>query len=125
MSLLFFYSLILLLGYKVSRLGLLTHEEQVKAILELECFTKVLELQSFLGMLVYFQTFISYFVDWMGPLFDKLWKESQWYWGEEQEYALMLWKKALQEAPVLGYAQKGFPYWLYIDASDSACECTL
>ena len=45
-----FYSSILLLGHKVSRLGLLTHSEKVKAILELECPKKLSQLQTFLGM---------------------------------------------------------------------------
>ncbi|PBK98135.1 hypothetical protein ARMGADRAFT_859811, partial [Armillaria gallica] len=64
----FFYSSILLLGHKVSCLGLLTHKEKVKVILESERPMKVSELQTFLGMLVYFQSFILYFADRMGPL---------------------------------------------------------
>ncbi|PBK88634.1 hypothetical protein ARMGADRAFT_855236, partial [Armillaria gallica] len=64
----FFYSSILLLGHKVSRLGLSTHYEKVKAISELVRPTKVSELQTFIGMLVYFQSFIPYFMDCMTPL---------------------------------------------------------
>ncbi len=48
-----FYDSILLLGHKVSRLGLSTHHEKVKAILELKHPTKLSELQTFLGMVVY------------------------------------------------------------------------
>jgi hypothetical protein len=36
-----FYSSILLLGHKVSRLGLLTHEEKFHTILEVECPCKL------------------------------------------------------------------------------------
>ncbi len=68
----FFYSSILLLGYKVLCLGLSMQEEKVRAIMELERPTKVAELQMFLGMLVYFQSFIPYFSDRMGPLFENL-----------------------------------------------------
>lgn len=121
----FFYLSILLLGHKVSRLGLSMHEEKVKAILELERPTKVADLQSFLGMLVYFQSFIPYFADRMGLLFDNLRKGSQWNWGKEQEYVWLSGKKALQEAPVLGHATEELPYQLYTDASDMACRCTL
>jgi hypothetical protein len=39
-----FYSSILLLGHKVSRLGLATHEEKVHAIMELDCPTRVSQL---------------------------------------------------------------------------------
>ncbi len=121
----FFYSSILLLGHKVSHLGLSTHEEKVKAILELERPTKISELQTFLGMLVYFQAFIPYFADQMGPLFDNLRKGTPWKWEDQHKHAWMSGKMALQESPVLGHAQKGLPYRLYTDASDSVCRCTL
>lgn len=121
----FFYSSILLLGHKVSCLGLSTHEEKVRAILELERPMKLSELQMFLGMLVYFQAFIPYFMDHMGPLFENLRKGSLWKWEKEHEYAWLSGKRALQISPVLGHAQEGLPYRLYTDASDSACGCTL
>ena len=53
-----FYSSILLLGHKVSRLGLSTHAEKVCAILDLSRPTKLSQLQTFLGMVVYFSAFI-------------------------------------------------------------------
>ncbi|SJL16565.1 uncharacterized protein ARMOST_20091 [Armillaria ostoyae] len=83
----FFNSSILLLGHKVSRLGLSTHQEKVRAIMELTHPTKVSELQTFLGMLVYFQSFIPYFTDWMTPLFDLLKKGKAWEWTKLEEYA--------------------------------------
>src|SRR5277367_3331185 len=48
----FGYMSILLLGQKVSRLGMSTHKEKVQAIIELAWLTKVSELQMFLGMVV-------------------------------------------------------------------------
>ena len=56
-----FYSSILLLGHKVSRLGLSTHTEKVRAILELQCPSKLSQLRTFLGMAVYFSAFIPYY----------------------------------------------------------------
>ncbi len=120
----FFYSSILLLDHKVFRLELSTHEEKVNAILELKQLSKVSELQSFLGMLIYFQTFIPFFTDCMGPLFEKLRKGSVWNWSEEQEHAWNSGKQALQEAPILGHVQEGLLYRLYTDTSDQACRCT-
>ncbi len=61
-------------------------------------------------MLVYFQTFIPFFADRMGPLFEKLRKGSVWNWGEEQEYAWNSGKQVLQESPMLGHTQEGLPY---------------
>jgi hypothetical protein len=80
-----FYSSILLLGHKVSRLGLLTHYEKVKAILELERPRKLSQLQTFLGMAVYFSTFIPYYADICMPLFQLLRKGKKWEWNTEQE----------------------------------------
>jgi hypothetical protein len=53
-----FYSSILLLGHKVLRLGLSTHHKKVHTILELSRPTKLSQLQTFLGMAVYFSAFI-------------------------------------------------------------------
>lgn len=47
------YSSILLLGQKVSRLGLSTHAEKVAAIMELARPRSVADLQEFLGMVVF------------------------------------------------------------------------
>ena len=58
-----FYDSILLLGHKVSRLGLSTHVEKVQAITELRRPSKLSELQTFLGMIVYFSAFIPYYAD--------------------------------------------------------------
>ncbi len=87
--------------------------------------TKVSKLQTFLGMLVYFQAFIPYFAEWMGPLFDNLQKGVPWRWDKEHEYAWTSGKKALQQAPVLAHTMEGLLYHLYTDASDSACGCSL
>jgi len=45
-----FYGSILLLGHKVSWLGLSTHKEKVQAIIDLARPQKLSQLQSFLGM---------------------------------------------------------------------------
>lgn len=67
-----FYSSIILLGHKVSRLGLSTHEEKVKAVTELKWPEKVSQLQTFLGMLIYFSAFIPHYAAICTPLFQLL-----------------------------------------------------
>ena len=52
----FGYQSLLLLGQKVSQLGLLTHKEKVDAVLQLEEPKNCHDLQVFLGMMVYFST---------------------------------------------------------------------
>src|SRR5260370_34780053 len=54
----FAYTSILLLGQKVSHLGLSTHGKKVKAITELAVPSNVHTLLSFLGMAVYFLHYI-------------------------------------------------------------------
>lgn len=120
-----FYESVLLLGHKVSRLGLSTHREKVRAILDLQRPSNVSELQTFLGMVVYFSGFIPYYAEIAAPLFQLLRKGSRWNWGPDQETAFEAAKAALQQAPVLGHPAEGQPYRLYTDASDYALGCCL
>ena len=120
-----FYGSILLLGHKVSRLGLSTHAEKVKAIMELERPRKLSQLQAFLGMVVYFSAFIPYYASICAPLFQLLRKGGKWHWGVEQEHTFQAAKSALESSPVLGHPMEGLPYRLYTDASDEALGCSL
>ena len=120
-----FYDSILLLGHKVSRLGLSTHLEKVRAITELHRPNKVSELQAFLGMIVYFSAFIPFYANICSPLFGLLKKGRKWEWSEEHKRAFSEAKKALQTAPVLGHPIEGLPYRLYMDASEIAIGCAL
>ena len=120
-----FYGSILLLGHKVSCLGLSTHMEKVRAILDLERPKKLAQLQTFLGMVVYFSAFIPYYASICAPLFHLLRKGARWHWGAEEEYAFVAAKNALRSSPVLGHPIEGLPYRLYTDASDEALGCAL
>ena len=120
-----FYGSILLLGHKVSRLGLSTHLEKVRAILDLERPKKLSQLQTFLGMVVYFAAFIPYYASICTPLFQLLRKGAHWHWGAEEEYAFEAAKNALRSSPVLGHPIEGLPYRLYTDVSDEALGCAL
>ncbi|KAI4294043.1 hypothetical protein K525DRAFT_155983, partial [Schizophyllum commune Loenen D] len=52
---------LMLLGQKVSRLGLSTHKEKVDAIVALEEPKNIGELQTFLGMMTYFSSYIPFY----------------------------------------------------------------
>jgi hypothetical protein len=114
----FAYQSLLLLGQKVSRLGLSTHKEKVDAILQLSEPRNVHELQQFLGMMVYFSSYIPFY-SWIAyPLFQLLKKEMKWEWTDLHQEAFELSKQVLTNAPVRGYAIAGRPYRVYSDACD-------
>lgn len=114
----FGYQSLILLGQKVSRLGMSTHREKVKAILDLAEPRNVKELQVFLGMMVYFSNYVPFYA-WMAyPLFQLLKKENHWTWNSEHQHAFQLCKTVLTNAPVRAYAIPGLPYRVYSDACD-------
>jgi hypothetical protein len=112
------YQSLLLLGQKVSRLGISTHREKVDAIIALKPPRNVSELQTFLGMMVYFSNYIPFYAWIVSPLFQLLKKGSTWTWDENQQEAFEICKQVLQSSPVLAYAQTGKGYRLYTDACD-------
>ena len=74
----FAYQSLLLLGQKVSHLGLSTHMEKVSAILNLEAPKSAHDLQIFLGMMVYFSAYIPFYAWIAAPLFNLLKKDNKW-----------------------------------------------
>lgn len=114
----FAYQSLLLLGQKVSRLGLSTHKEKVDAIVQLDKPRNVSELQTFLGMMVYFSAYIPFY-SWIAqPFFQLLKKGVSWEWNSLHDEAFELCKLTLTNAPVRGYAKPGLPYRVYTDACD-------
>jgi RNase H-like domain found in reverse transcriptase len=115
------YRSIVVLGNKVSRLGLSTHHEKLKAVWELQPPSDRKKLETFLGMAVYFASYIPYF-SWMAtPLFKCLRRKDKIFeWGDEQQRAFELVKLALVSAPVRGHPEAKQAYRLYTDASDYA-----
>lgn len=114
----FAYQSLRLLGQKVSRLGLSTQGEKVEAILQLEEPKNTHDLQTFLGMMVYFSAYIPYYAWIVSPLFELLKKKREWSWDQPQQRAFELAKQALTSAPVRAYPIAGLGYRLYTDACD-------
>ena len=115
------YRSIVVLGNIVSRLGLSTHHEKLKAMWELEAPSDKKKLEMFLGLAVYFSAYIPYF-SWMAnPLFKNLrQKETPFVWSSNHQKCFELIKLALVSAPVRGHPEPGQTYRLYTDASDYA-----
>jgi hypothetical protein len=113
----FGYQSLLLLGQKVSRLGMSTHREKVDAIDRLLPPTNIKTLQTFLGMIVYFHLYIPFYAWLISPLFKLLRKDKKWEWTEEHQNAFEVAKQVLKSSPVLAYGMPGLGYRLYTDAS--------
>src|ERR1700742_2038556 len=112
------YQSLQLLGQRVSRLGLSAHKEKVDAIVKLAEPRTVNELQMFLGMMVYFSSYIPFYAWIVAPLFKLLKKETPWQWGEIEHEAFNLSKEVLTNAPVRAFAIPGLGYRIYSDACD-------
>ena len=121
----FGYQSLMLLGQKVLRLGLSTHKEKVDAILQLDNPKNVHDLQIFLGMMVYFSSYIPFYAWIVHPLFQLLKKENKWKWDTEEQNAYDLCKQVLTQAPVRAHAMPGLPYRIYSDACDFALAAIL
>jgi hypothetical protein len=119
------YQSLLLLGQKVSRLGLSTHKEKVDAILKLEAPKNIPTLQTFLGMMTYFASYIPYYNWIVAPLYKLLRKNTPWKWSKLEQEAFELSKQALSYAPVMVYPILGKPYRLYTDACDYGISAIL
>jgi hypothetical protein len=112
------YQSLLLLGQKVSRLGMSTHKEKVDAILQLEPPKDKSTLQTFLGMVGYFASYIPFHAWITAPFYPLLQKNAEWKWTHLEQHAFELAKQALVSAPIMAYPILGMPYRLYTDAGD-------
>jgi len=114
----FVFQSLLLLGQKVSWLGLSTHKEKVSVITQLDVPQNISELQTFLGMMVYFSSYIPFYTWIAHPFFQLLKKGSKWEWSSVHQEAFELCKEVLTNAPIRGYAMPKLPYRVYTDACD-------
>jgi hypothetical protein len=95
------YCSIVMLGHKVSRLGLSMHHEKLRAIWELDAPKDRKKLETFLRMAVYFTAYIPYFSWTATSLFKCLQKVDEGFeWTERQQEAFKLIKLALISAPI-------------------------
>ena len=88
---------------------------------ELEAPKDHKKLETFLGLAVYFSTYIPYF-SWMANLlFKNLWqKELLFMWNNIHQKCFKTIKLALVSVPMRGHPEPGQVYRLYTDASDYA-----
>ena len=102
------------LGHIVSPKGLRPNPEKVRAIQTLDAPTTVKGVRSYLGLAGYYRNFIPKFSSISRPLTKLTRKNTRFYWDDDCQDAFDYFKKALTEAPILGYPDVTKPYSLYV-----------
>ena len=112
------YKSLILLGQRISRLGISTHQEKIDAVDAMKPPTKINELQMFLGFVNYFANDIPFYTWITRPLYRLLAKDTLWACDSIHQETYDLSKLALKSTPILSHPQDRKGYRLYTDASD-------
>ena len=113
------------LGHIVSGEGIRADSSKLDVVRDWPTPKTVKQLQSFLGMVNYFQRFIDHFADISHPLTELLRKDNPFEWKDLQQIAFDNLKKALISPPVLRPFDPRIPIVLESDASDLAIGAVL
>lgn len=105
------------LGHVLDSNGVQVDPEKVAAVRAMPAPTKIVELQSFLGMVGYYRRFIAGFAKIAQPLVQLLNKGIQWEWTQQCQAAFNTFKDRLTSAPVLAMPSYGDPFIVQTDAS--------
>ncbi len=92
---------VMFLGHKVDETGLHPAPEKVLAIQNAPSPKNVTELKAYLGLLNYYNKFLSNLSTVLAPVHRLLRKDAKWNWGGEQEAAFAQSKKMIQSVQVL------------------------
>jgi len=121
-----------ILGHIVSRKGVAVNPEKIKAVSEFpepkegdSRAAKVKLIQSFVGLCSYYRRHILDFAKIARPLTELTKKESVFIWEEEQRKSFAELKKALCNAALLTFPQRGLPMEIYPDACGYGLGATL
>ncbi|HEY9759020.1 MAG TPA: RNase H-like domain-containing protein, partial [Oculatellaceae cyanobacterium] len=113
------------LGHIVTREGVKTDPEKVKAVQNWPPCQNKTDIKKFLGTAGYYRRYIKDFSKVALPLTKLLRQDQPWEWGEKQEEAMSTLKKKLTETPILAHPDFDQPFILYTDASDCGLGAVL
>ena len=113
------------LGHVINAEGVRADESKLKVVQDWPVPKTVPQLQSFLGMVTYFQRFIKNFAVITQPLTDLLRKNVKYEWGTSQQEAFDKLKLMLVSPPVLRIFDPDLPVVVETDASDLAIGAVL
>ena len=113
----FFKKEIKFLGHKISRKGIQTDEDKVKAMKEIVPPTDVKGVQSMMGLFNYYRTFVPNFSTIARLIYTLIKQDQEFHWGPEQDQALETLKQKMTEAPILIHPDFEASFLLYTNAS--------
>ncbi|GFT30922.1 retrovirus-related Pol polyprotein from transposon 297 [Trichonephila clavipes] len=105
------------LGLIISKEGVETDNSKVKAITEMKPPKNSKEVSKFLGMVGWYQKFISKYADICEPLYRLKKKGAKFNWSKEAQDSFDKIKRVLTEAPVLELPNFTEQFNLFTDAS--------
>jgi predicted aspartyl protease len=115
----FFQEELVFLGHKVTKTGVTTDPEKIKALSEWPSPRNIKEVRSFLGFCSYYRRYVKNFAEISEPISCITRKENgKFVWSEKAETAFQRLKQALIDAPILAYPQDDALYVLDTDASE-------
>ncbi|KAG7301819.1 hypothetical protein JYU34_013203, partial [Plutella xylostella] len=112
----FFKDEITYLGYVINKFGIKKSLDKVKAIQEAQPPTSLKELQSFLGLVNYYRSFVKNASGILSPLYDLLKKGTKWSWTAECQHAFDRIKNILSSDSVLAHFNPKAKLILTVDA---------
>ena len=89
------------LGRQIDASGLHPLPDKFRAIEEAPAPNNVTELKSYLGLLTYYGKFLPNLATQLAPLYQLLWKERPWMWGQQLKKSFQTSKKLLTSSWLL------------------------
>ena len=106
------------LGHVVSKAGIATDPEKLRAVDQWPRPQDIKGLRAFLGFCSYYRTFVPDFATTAAPLHALLGKGVEFQWGHECEQAMLELKKKMMQAPVLAFPRAEGEWVVDTDASN-------
>nr|XP_054932255.1 uncharacterized protein K02A2.6-like [Dermacentor andersoni] len=105
------------LGHRIDAAGIHTSEEKVEAIVKAPAPTSKQTLQSFLGMLAFYDRFLERRATVAATLYELLAKDKTWKWEQRHQRAFDELKRCLLSRTVLSHYDETKPLLISCDAS--------
>ncbi|KAL0894785.1 hypothetical protein ABMA27_013312 [Loxostege sticticalis] len=121
----FFKESVTYLGYVISKEGLKTCPDKVRAIMDAPEPTNVTEVKRFLGVVNYYRNFIPNASSVLHPLHELLRKNAPWKWGESQKRSVEAVRRELASERVLAHFEPEAQLVLAVDAGPAGLGAVL